>query len=239
MGAVFGDLQWLRFGPLEDLPADRCTVAVGPSAYRHTRRRRTDRDLRHIRGRDRHQGRSRVNWLAAARSCGRSALAPDTLRCCGLFVQVGAGRRLVAGGAVEHRTAFERSDAIPQGRGLPLGHAIILLKRRSRLDERRDQAQQLPAPVLENCECLGWERPQASEGLDKRRRDPPSSPLRRLGLDSHHGGQHRKAFARQQRRRAPPRSGAKVNHTTVLRTMPCVTTCISSRYQPASVVSYS
>ena len=141
-----------------------------------------------VRGRDRYLGRSRVDWLAAARRRGRSALALDTLRCCGLLVQVIAGRRPVAGGAVEHRTVFKRSEAVPQGRSLPLGRTIVLLKRRNRLDERRGQVQQLPAPVLENCGCLGWERPQASEGLDKRRRDPLSSPLRRLGLDSHHGG---------------------------------------------------
>ncbi len=28
MGAVFGDLQWLRFGQVEDLPADRRAVTV-------------------------------------------------------------------------------------------------------------------------------------------------------------------------------------------------------------------
>ncbi len=180
--------RWARCSVVSSGCGSACRDGRSPSARRRTRRRRPDRVHSMVRGHDRHQDRSR-GGPAGRRSASRTVrAAPGALRCCDFLVQAIARRRLVAGGAVERRTAFERGDAVPQGRDLPLERGLVRIKRRNRLDERRGQAQQPPSSVLEDYGYPGWGEIPGPQMPRQRWRDPPSSPLRRLGFDSHHGG---------------------------------------------------
>ena len=163
VGTVFGDLEGVRLGDVEELPADGSTVAVGVRqrlAAVRTGRGVVIHDM--VRGVGLLQGRSLVARLAATRPARRGTLAPGTLR--GLFLfQAVAGRRLAAGGAVERRTPLEFGDAFAQPRILPLERGILPLERGILPDERLGQAQHLAAPYADSLD----ERHRRGPGVNK------------------------------------------------------------------------
>ena len=153
MTAMFGDLEGLRLGHIEDLPTDGVSVTVG------VRQRRAAsctggwimiHEVVRVLGL--RQGGSLVARLAATGPGGLAALAPGALLPgSALLSRTVAGRRLGAGGAVEGGAALEFGDPFAQAGVLPLERVILL-------DQRRAQAQQSLAPFpdgFDDCHCQG------------------------------------------------------------------------------------
>ncbi len=141
MAAMFGDLEGLRLGHIEDLPADGGSVTVSVRQRRAaalTSARIMIDDMVGRRGP--FQGGSLVARLAATGPVGLAALAPGALLpVTALLLQAVAGRRPGAGGAVERGAALEFGDPLAQA-------GVLLLQRVVLLDQGRAQAQQPLAP---------------------------------------------------------------------------------------------